>query len=274
MKNLDRQDRAIVPPLKWPGGKRWLLRHGLPTPPSYKRLIEPFLGGASVFFALNPNSALISDINPELINFYTVLRDHPEELADALRGHQRLHDKSHYYEVRSQLIGTPVALAARTLYLNRTCWNGLYRLNREGHFNVPMGTKNKVCMETDNFPLISDRLQNAEIKCQDFEQAVNQSVDGDFLFVDPPYTVKHNMNGFVKYNENIFRWEDQLRLADSLKRAADRGVFIALTNADHDSVKELYSSRFAVRVIERQSVLSGLRAGRGLITETLITANM
>src|SRR5690606_33757078 len=118
------------------------------------------------------------------------------------------------------------------------CWNGLYRVNREGIFNVPIGTKTNVLMESDDFLRVSEILKRAELRSCDFEDTLNRCGHGDFVFVDPPYTVKHNNNGFVKYNEEIFSWQDQLRLSAVVRRAAERGAAIVVTNADHASVHE------------------------------------
>jgi DNA adenine methylase len=264
----------VLPFLKWAGGKRWLVQQGLPAPSRYDRLIEPFLGGGAVFFALEPEQALISDINPELINLYEVVRDNPGELRRILAWHQEQHSVEHYYSIRSRTYNSRFWRAARTLYLNRTCWNGLYRLNRKGEFNVPIGTKSGVIMLSDDFDRASAVLKNADIRCQDFEDTIAVAGKGDFLFVDPPYTVKHNLNGFLKYNETIFAWEDQVRLAAALRDAGRRGASVLVTNADHESVRELYSTSFAYIRVERASVLSGPARGRGQTTEALFTFNM
>lgn len=264
----------MIPFLKWAGGKRWLVQRALPCPVQYDRLVEPFLGGGAVFFGLEPRKALIADINPELINLYQVVRDSHGRLERILKRHQRLHSPEHYYRTRATSFKNPILMAARTLYLNRTCWNGLYRLNKKGEFNVPIGTKSAVILETDEFSRASDLLSNAEITCQDFEKTIDVAGKGDFLFVDPPYTVKHNMNGFVKYNENIFAWADQLRLRDALDSAFRRGASIVVTNADHASVRELYERDFSFVSLERQCVLAGNGSARGVTSEALFTANL
>jgi DNA adenine methylase len=264
----------MQPFLKWAGGKRWLVQQGLPLPADHRRLIEPFAGGAAVFFSLQPASALLADVNPELINLYEVVRDQPEKLRRVLEWYQANHGRDQYYKTRSRQFSSPLLRAARMLYLNRTCWNGLYRVNRRGEFNVPIGTKSAVIMLTDDFIQAGSLLQRADLRCQDFEATISQAGDGDFLFVDPPYTVRHNMNGFLKYNEDIFNWDDQVRLADCLNEARLRGAAIVVTNADHPSVRELYVSSFGYSPVERQSVLSGPAHGRGRTTEALFFANM
>jgi DNA adenine methylase len=263
------------PFLKWAGGKRWLVKSDqLPRPASYRRYIEPFLGGGAVFFHLSPETALLSDVNAELIHLYSVLRDEPVGLMDEMRRHHARHSREYYYEVRASTPSDSIMRAARTLYLNRTCWNGLYRVNRNGSFNVPMGTKTSVVFEDDDFEAISSRLKVADIRCCDFAETISEAKEGDFLFVDPPYTVQHNLNGFIKYNENIFSWEDQARLRNAIASAIGLGVSVVLTNADHESVRDLYAGLCEYRAISRQSILAGEAARRGPTTEALFVANI
>lgn len=265
---------AASPFLKWAGGKRWLVSRGFPKPKAFNRLIEPFLGSAAIFFSLRPNQAILADINEELINLYRVIRDSPSEFEALLRSHHDQHSHDHYYAVRKQIIEDDLERAAKMLYLNRTCLNGLYRVNRHGKFNVPIGTKTSVLAAGENFENYSKILSIADIVCQDFEETIDLSGQGDFLFVDPPYTVKHNMNGFVKYNENIFSWDDQVRLAAALRRAGSRGAAILVTNADHESLRDLYRKDFSYASIGRQSILAGSAAHRGCTTEALFALNL
>lgn len=265
----------VAPFLKWAGGKRWLAGSTrLPIPETYERYIEPFLGGGAIFFHLRPERAILSDINDELIELYRVMRDTPLKLYQFLEEHQNLHSDTHYYQVRSQIPDNKIKRAARTLYLNRACWNGLYRVNLKGMFNVPKGTKNTIIFSNENFVEFSEILKKAEIISSDFEETIDKAEEGDFLFVDPPYTVKHNLNGFIKYNEKIFGWSDQIRLRDSLLRALHRGATVVVTNADHESVRELYKDFFDYRELDRASILSGKKEGRGRTTEALFTANL
>lgn len=259
----------MLPFLKWAGGKRWLVQADeLVVPKQYTRFIEPFLGGGAVFFSLRPEQALLADINPELVQLYEVVRDEPARLRLILEWHQRKHSKSHYYTIRSRTYRDKAWRAARTLYLNRTCWNGLYRLNWKGEFNVPIGTKSAILLE-EGFDAASQALHNVTLKCQDFEATIAEAGEGDFLFVDPPYTVKHNMNGFVKYNEKIFSWEDQVRLRNACARAAGHGANLVISNADHPSVHELYRDLSTASKVTRRSVISGASCGRGCVTEAL-----
>ena len=142
----------MQPFLKWPGGKRWLaIQKENLFPDKYNHYYEPFLGSGAVFFSILPENSTISDINQELINLYTVMRDHPHQLQDVMRRHQALHNNEHYYTVRSHLPADLVERAGRMLYLNRTCFNGMYRVNRYGLFNVPIGTKTNCIYDIDKF---------------------------------------------------------------------------------------------------------------------------
>lgn len=227
-----------------------------------------------MFFHLRPDTAVLSDLNGELIELYTVVRDNVNELITCLEGHQSLHGKVHYYAVRSSIPSTRVGRAARTLYLNRTCWNGLYRVNLKGEFNVPIGTKTSVAFGDDTLINASRALATADILCSDFEATIGKAGSGDYIFVDPPYTVQHNLNGFLKYNEHIFSWADQVRLRDAVAAAIERGAAIAVTNADHESVRQLYADVCDYSQLGRASVLSGVASRRGKTTEALFYANL
>ena len=265
--------QPLKPFLKWAGGKRWLFESGQFSGPTLEgQYIEPFLGGGAVFFETQPKNAILSDSNKRLIELYVVIRDEPGEFAQLLRKHAKAHSKDYYYELRTKRLRKPTTRAAQFLYLNRTCWNGLYRENLKGQFNVPIGTKQTVIFDTDDFPAWSRALQETRLQCRDFEAAVDEAVEGDFVFADPPYTVRHNMNGFVKYNQNIFAWRDQIRLRDVLQRAANRGVLFAITNADQESIRDLYAGFGVHRQLGRHSVIAGRSVHRAYSTELLITS--
>jgi DNA adenine methylase len=261
----------IKPFLKWAGGKRWLVDSDqLPSIPKFNRYIEPFLGSGSLFFHLNPKSAILADANAELINCYVAIKNNPVLVRRYLADHQRHHSKKHYYVTRDQKAKSEAKRAANFLYLNRSCWNGLYRVNKQGIFNVPKGTKDSILFVDDDFQAVSKRLGAAEIMCSDFEKIVAQASAGDLVFADPPYTVLHNTNGFLKYNETIFSWEDQLRLKGSLVAAAKRGATVFLTNADHQSVRSIYANHGTMQILHRHSKLSGKANGRRPTTELLV----
>lgn len=263
---------AVQPFLKWAGGKRWFVERYSDLLPDFNGIyIEPFLGGGSVFFHLSPDTSLISDSNPRLIECYRQIRDNFCKVFRLLKEHQKRHGVSHYYEVRSHYYDCEVERAAQLLYLNRTCFNGLYRVNKKGRFNVPIGTKDKVIDKNENFADISEALSGAELRACDFEETIDRANSGDFVFVDPPYTVKHNFNGFLKYNEKIFSWDDQIRLRDAIVRASKRGAKVLLTNAAHASVAELYDGIGEQRVVKRSSVLAGKSNARGSVEELIVS---
>lgn len=265
------RNEEVIPFLTWAGGKRWLVRSNESlTPSRYKNYIEPFLGSGAVFFTTSPRSALLADTNQDLVNLYRCIRDDYAAVERCLRAHSRNHSDDYYYEVRASNPRKDHTKAARFLYLNRTCWNGLYRVNLKGEFNVPRGTKDSVILETDNFPLVSHRLQNTKISCQDFAESLKSAKRGDFVFVDPPYTVQHNHNGFVKYNEKIFSWDDQIRLLNAIESAVSRGAMVTMTNADHPTIRKLYRNHGTIRKLARTSVISGKPQFRTSTSEVII----
>ncbi len=263
-----------TPFLKWAGGKRWITRRTLPIPDHFNMYYEPFLGSGAVYFMIEPRRAFLSDINKDLIELYQTIAEQPDEFGEALRLHGNNHCKDYYYRTRGSVPDTALERAARFLYLNRTCWNGLYRVNREGKFNVPIGTKNSVALDTDNFRSIADLLKTAQIRQADFEEVIDMTGKDDLLFVDPPYTVLHNNNNFLKYNEDIFSWNDQIRLSKALLKAKDRGVQIMVTNANHPTVKRLYEPLGRSYQLTRKSVLAGDSSKRGTTTEAIFLANI
>jgi DNA adenine methylase len=267
-------NQSLMPFLKWAGGKRWLATnypHFLPK--NFNRYIEPFLGGGAIFFSMQPRQAVLSDANPRLIECYLVMRDDPQGLLARLLRHQKFHGHQYYYDVRSKNYRSAVGRAAQFLYLNRTCWNGLYRVNLNGKFNVPKGTKSTVVFPNEDFSVYSQLLRRAVLRSGDFEGILDTAKAGDFVFVDPPYTVKHNNNGFAKYNENIFSWADQIRLQEALGRAGRRGAKILLCNAHHESVMDLFANLGELHIVRRTSLIAGESSRRDEVTEIVVTIN-
>lgn len=263
--------KSLVPFLKWAGGKRWLVSsYSELFPKSYNCYHEPFLGSGAIFFHLQPKISILGDSNVDLINTYIAIRDSWQEVYQILGSYQCRHNKEFYYETRSKVFRDPIQKAAQFIYLNRTCFNGIYRVNLEGKFNVPIGTKQNVLLNTDDFETTANILQGADLRNSDFQETIDEAQKDDFVFIDPPYTVKHNMNGFVKYNEQIFSWEDQLRLRNCIKSATDRGVQVLLTNADHPSIRELYEGIGEMISLDRLSVISGKANARGRYSELIV----
>ncbi len=246
-----------LPFLKWVGGKRWLAaRHSWLLPRSYSRYFEPFLGGGAILFHLQPNRAFLSDANNDLIRVYKAVKNDWYQIVRLLKRHQAGHSEEYYYSLRETRCSDPVKEAARFIYLNRACFNGIYRVNRQGQFNVPKGSKEKIVMDDDDFEAVARVLKNCRLVAQDFERTMMLTGHNDFVFIDPPYTVKHNNNGFIKYNQKLFGWEDQLRLKRSIEQAASRGVRVLLTNANHKSVRDLYKGLGTMHELTRSSVVS------------------
>ena len=254
---------SVYPFLKWAGGKRWLVQcYPELFAVRYRRYVEPFVGSGAVFYYLQPSGAILGDINRELIETYQALRDDWKGVYGFLKEHQKSHSKEYYYRVRRKQLSDRVARAARLIYLNRTCWNGLYRVNREGRFNVPLGTKTDIFLPTDDFENASHLLERVQLVCSDFEPVIEKTHQGDLVFVDPPYTVCHGNNGFIKYNENLFSWSDQIRLAQATSRAVLRGVMVLVTNAFHSTVMDLYRDLFVFRKLKRFSLMAASPGAR------------
>jgi DNA adenine methylase len=193
--------------------------------------------------------------------------------AKLMRQHQQRHSDGYCYSLRNKILRTPLTRAAQFLYLNRTCWNGLYRVNLNGEFNVPKGTKTAVIFEGESFSDYAEALKMAQLKCCDYGDTIGLAKAGDFLFVDPPYTAKHNFNGFLKYNETIFSWTDQIRLHAALSAASARGAKILICNAHHDSILDLFGDLGVAHVLTRKSVMAGESSYRSDITEIAIAVN-
>lgn len=260
---------SVRPFLRWAGGKRWLTRRLADLlPDDYETYHEPFLGSGALFFAIHPSPARLSDSNRELTNTFRVVRDSCSTLVEAL-GVLR-YTKSEYYRIRESRPTSNVSRAVRFIYLNRTCWNGLYRVNQAGEFNVPMGRRpSPVICDKENLQGASDALRGVEIGSRDFGTSLREVRKGDLVFADPPYTVSHGENGFILYNEKIFSWEDQERLSRHLRSVDKKGARFLLTNADHPSIRMLYR-RFQTHRIERSSIIAADPKGRRRVSELVI----
>ncbi|MHB8793256.1 MAG: DNA adenine methylase [Thermoleophilia bacterium] len=268
----EKEDRAS-PFLKWAGGKRWFVaNHQDLLPKKYNNYFEPFLGSGSVFFFLNPDKAFLGDTNSALIETYDAIKTNWKLVFRYLKEHHENHSCEYYYQLRSLKLKSISTRAAQFIYLNRTCWNGLYRVNKNGLFNVPIGTKTSVVFDNDCFEKISEILQKTKLYKDDFEKLINKSKKDDLIFADPPYTVRHNNNAFIKYNEKLFSWADQERLFYALTRAKKRGVKILGTNACHQSLISLYKDDFDIRVVSRNSLISSNPKTRTKYEELVITS--
>lgn len=237
-------------------------------PERFNRYIEPFVGGGALFFHLLPRNAILCDLNESLIECYATIRDHPERVIDALRRLQN--SEAYYYATRASKPRKAHTRAARLIYLCTLAFNGIYRENLTGSFNVPYGRKGdlKVC-DPDRILESSSALRTAQLVCGDFSLATNKARAGDLVYCDPPYTVAHNNNGFVKYNARIFSWSDQKRLAKECRRVADLGCYTIASNAAHGEIRRLYKG-FNVITISRPSVIAAASSARRTIEEYLL----
>ena len=263
--------------LKWAGGKRWFVKHEkyrLPLNLTFNRYIEPFLGGGSIFFYLEPSVALLSDNNEELIRTYIALRDDFDGVFRLLEKHQANHSKEYYYDIRAAFPSNHIEAAARMIYLNKACFNGIYRVNKKGDFNVPFGKRKTVFFDYQKMKDASMALKHAIIVKQDYSISIDEAEEGDFVFCDPPYALK-TADSFVGYNANSFGWEDQIQLAEALQNAANRGVKIMITNVFAPEVRQLYDeATFSVGVTSRKCSIAGGVEGRRSYPELIATANM
>ena len=263
------------PFLRWAGSKRLLLPSIVPTLPlTYNRYIEPFLGGAALFFALEPEEAILGDSCRDLIRTYQAVRDNSGAVARYLRPLRP--NKERFYQVRSNMSRGRLKRAAQFIYLNKTCWNGLYRVNSSGQFNVPYGSpRSDNIFDQENLLSCSRALakDGVEIVSQDFEETAKLARAGDLVYFDPPYVTGHNNNGFVDYNEVLFSWRDQVRLARRAEILRKSGVFVLVSNANHDAIKDLYPN-FERVTVERRSNIASNSNSRGLVTESLFVGRL
>lgn len=246
------------PILKWAGGKTQMLGDLIPkVPTSYGRYIEPFFGGGAMFFALQPENAVIADSNPELINMYRQVADHVDDVINCLKKYENTSEM--FYAVRSlEWTSLPKAeAAARMIFLNKTCFNGLYRVNKQGQFNVPFGKyKNPKICDEEGLRAASEVLKKAEIMCGDYLMVLEHYAQpGDFIFLDPPYLPISEYSDFKRYTKEQFYEEDHVELAKMIMMLHERGCHVILTNSNHPLVHELYAP-FTIDVIQTKRHIS------------------
>lgn len=272
----------VEPILKWAGGKRQLLPEiTAQFPRDYGRYHEPFVGGGAVFFRLSPRNGSINDLNARLINFYRVVRDYPDPLVAENKTHE--HDDDYYYAARDEFNairadGEPASRedrireASLLLYLNRTCFNGLYRENQDGEFNVPFGSySDPNWIQAERIRAVSDILQNTTIHCGDFEYVREEAGTGDLAYFDPPYEPVSATANFNDYHADGFDKDDQRRLRDLAVDLHDQGISVVLSNSP--PVAELYDpyDAFEVTFVDATRSINSDGTGRGEVAEILIT---
>lgn len=258
--------------IKWPGGKKWIpLKHNSLFPTQYNTYLEPFMGSGAVFFGLEPESAFLSDINPKLINLFSELKENPQRLYEETQVLISSHSSDQYYKIRDKF-NTSEPTAANFLYLNRTCFNGVYRENKKGDFNVPIGKRNSSFFpfSFEEFKVFSDALKNAQLSCEDCFSALEKANEGDFIYIDPPYIKnENNYESFRKYGKDIFDRESLEQLSSTLEELSSK-CKILISNFDLEDVKVLFNSNWNVKSVEQMSYISGTGKGRKAMKEVLI----
>jgi len=269
------------PFLKWAGGKRQLLTTIQKyIPLKYTRYYEPFVGAGAVLFALQPKPANINDTNRELINCYRVIKEQPEELLELCQHHQKRHSKQYYYKLRAQdrshdfdLLSS-VKRAARIIYLNKTCFNGLFRVNSSGQFNVPYGNySNPSIADPSVIKAVSTYLNKAKVKIMagDFARAVAKARNEAFIYFDPPYHPISNTSSFTGYSIDGFGESEQIRLKETCDKLSDRGCRVLISNSNAEFIRDLYKdSRYKIVEVKASRAINSVASKRGRISEVLI----
>lgn len=269
---METNEIKVVPFLRWAGGKKWLIKdinQFLPVN-GFNDYHEPFLGGGAILFYLNPNErSFLNDFNVELIDTYSCIKEDVENVIDELRKFKNTEE--FYYQIRSKNFKSPVKKAAKFIFLNQTSFNGIYRVNLKGEYNVPYGFRKKEFLDSANLRLVSDFLQNCEFTSQDFSNCIDQIKANDLVFLDPPYTISHNDNGFFKYNKKLFSENDQYRLSEFIDQIKERGAFYILTNAAHQKVKQIFDKGDSIIELKRASLIGGTNAKREMYSEFIFT---
>jgi DNA adenine methylase len=277
-------DNKPKPFVKWVGGKRQLLKQfrllDLYPPEKFDvktaSYFEPFVGGGAVFFDLLPRKAFLSDLNAELVITYNTIKNDINELIISLQKHK--YDKEYFLEIRAQDLKqlSDIEIAARFIYLNRTCFNGMYRVNSKGGFNVPFGkyTNPQICDE-QNLRRVSKALADVEIKHEDYKEVLKKAVKGDFIYFDPPYYPVSKTASFTSYTAESFLDKEQIELRDTFLELTNRGCYVMLSNSDTPFINDIYSEildkGIKITKISAGRAINSKAAGRGKITEVLIT---
>lgn len=286
-KNFEENVAEIIankpkPFVKWVGGKRQLLsqfrRLDLYPPDGFDaanaKYFEPFVGGGAVFFDLLPKKAMLSDLNNELITTYNVIKNDAEKLIVSLKKHKV--EKDYFLKVRAQNLSrlSDVSIASRFIFLNRTCFNGLYRVNSKGQFNVPFGRNGnpRICDE-ENLRKVSKALRYVDIAEGDYKRVLKNAKKGDFIYLDPPYYPRNKTSSFTSYTAQSFLEKEQIELRDTFDELSKRGCFVMLSNSDTPFINTIYSEikEATITKVYAGRAINSHAGKRGKITEVLVT---
>ncbi|MFC0516514.1 DNA adenine methylase [Mucilaginibacter angelicae] len=272
MKELNLNDTRIARPfLRWAGGKTWLIKHLINLKHiSFRNYHEAFLGGGATYFYLAPKGhSYLSDLNGNLIETYQSVKENVEDIIKEMAFFKN--EEDFYYQIREAKFENPIQRAAQFIYLNQTSFNGIYRVNLKGKYNVPYGFRQKDFLDIDTLRSASKALEHCTLFQSDFNEILDNIDVNDLVFLDPPYTVSHNNNGFVKYNEKIFSLNDQIRLSEMIEKVKERGAYYILTNAAHTTIDEIFEKGDTKLILNRSNGIGGLKAKRGQISEFVFT---
>lgn len=265
-------DVSLKPFLRWAGGKRWFLKHlsDVVADFEFRNYHEPFLGSGAVYFFMSPKGrSYLSDLNPDLVETYNALQLDVNKVICELKKFEN--SERCYYDVRAKKFRNVFRKAARFIYLNQTSFNGVYRVNLDGVYNVPFGYRKNIPIDFENLRKVGSFLQGADINHGDFKDTIFQIRKGDLVFLDPPYTISHNNNGFIKYNQRLFSLEDQYSLSRFINNVKEIGAYYLLTNAAHKKVEEIFEKGDRKLSIARFSSIGGTNAIRGKFREVIFT---
>ena len=279
-KKVDEYNALAQPFLKWAGGKRQLLPVIKEFIPKFTQYYEPFVGAGAVLFFLQPKKSTINDTNSELINCYQVIKDNPEKLLDLCQQHKEKNSKEYYYKLREQdrsrdfYLKTSVERAARIIYLNKTCFNGLFRVNNNGQFNVPYGKYvNPTIADAKVIRAINTYLNQNDVQILngDFEKAVSTAKKGAFIYFDPPYHPISNTSSFTGYNMKGFGEDEQKKLKNLCDKLSDKGCKVLISNSSASLIRELYTdSRYKIEEVNASRAINVVSSKRSKIKELLI----
>lgn len=261
------------PFLRWAGGKQWLIKHlnGILDPSAFVSYHEPFVGGGSILFHFRPERAYISDINQKLVDTYLALRKDANAVVNNLKKLEISAEE--YYRIRQLEYDDIYQRAAQFIFLNQTSYNGIYRVNSKGRYNVPYGKRVNYQFDFENILRAGNYLKSVKkIECSNFMGCIDHVKRGSLCFLDPPYTISHNKNGFIKYNQRIFTIEDQYRLSQLIDQIKLQGAYYILTNAAHEEVKKIFQKDGDYTYeLSRASLIGGKNAKREKYEECIFT---